>query len=375
MSNILWLTLGLSVTGCSSTPSLPTTATTPAAILTPPWPTSTATPVATPTLAATSTPTPTPTVALTPLAERVFLAPMTHEYQKLNNCGPVALAIALSYYGVERTQFDIAPLVKGYDKDKNVSPEEMVAYLTEVGLRGKARLNGDTAILMTLVSNGIPVIVGQWLERPHDGVLVGHYRVVRGYDQGAKVIVVNDPYTGPEARFSYALFDERWRPFNRCYIPVYLPEQEAVVRAILGADWEDEAMSQRALASARWEVEEVGDNYAWFNLGDDYLAVEKYGEAADAYGRALEMGFPSHFLWYHYGPLEAYNALGEYQKVLSLSEEVLTQAPDIEEILYQRGLAYLRLGEVEKAKTEFGLAVRYNPNYTMAIQALAGLGE
>jgi len=61
--------------------------------------------------------------------------------------------------------------------------------------------------------------------------------------------------------------------------------------------------------------------------------------------------------------------------VLSLSEEVLTQAPDIEEILYQRGLAYLRLGEVEKAKTEFGLAVRYNPNYTMAIQALAGLGE
>jgi hypothetical protein len=51
---------------------------------------------------------------------------MTHEYQKLNNCGPVALAIALSYYGVERTQFDIAPLVKGYNKDKNVSPEELL---------------------------------------------------------------------------------------------------------------------------------------------------------------------------------------------------------------------------------------------------------
>jgi tetratricopeptide (TPR) repeat protein len=300
---------------------------------------------------------------------------MTHEYQKLNNCGPVALAIALSYYGVERTQFDIALLVKGYDKDKNVSPEEMAAYLTEVGLRGKARLNGDTAVLMALVSNGIPVIVGQWLERPHDGVLVGHYRVVRGYDQGAEVIIVNDPYTGPDVRFSYALFDERWRPFNRCYIPVYLPEQEAVVKAILGADWKDEAMYQRALALARREVEEVGDNYAWFNLGDDYLAIGEYRKAADAYGRALEMGFPSHFLWYHYGPLEAYNALGEYQKVLSLSGEVLAQAPDIEEIRYQRGLAYLGLGEVEKAKTEFELAVRYNPNHTMAIQALASLGK
>ena len=371
MSNFLWLTLGLSVTGCSNTSSLPATATMPAAILTPPWPTATATPTVTPTLAATFTPIPT----LTPLAERVFLTPMTHVYQKLNNCGPVALAIALSYYGVERTQFDIAPLVKGYDKDKNVSPEEMVAYLSKVGLGGKARLNGDPAILMALVSNGIPVIVGQWLERPHDGVLVGHYRVVRGYDQEAGVIIVNDPYTGPEVRFSYALFDERWRPFNRCYIPVYLPEQEAVVRAILGTDWEDEAMYQRALASAQREVEEIGDNYAWFNLGDDYLAVGEYREAADAYGRALEMGFPSHFLWYHYGPLEAYNALGEFQKVLSLSEEVLAQAPDVEEIRYQRGLAYLGLGEMEKAKTEFELAVQYNPNYTMAVQALAGLGQ
>jgi len=371
MCNILWLTLGLSVTGCSNTFSLPTTATMPAAILTPPWPTATTTPAVTPA----PTLTPTPPAALTPLAERVFLAPITHEYQKLNNCGPVALAVALSYYGVERTQFDIAPLVKGYDKDRNVSPEEMVAYLNKVGLRAQARLNGDTAVLMALVSNGIPVIIGQWLERPHDGVLVGHYRVVRGYDHGAKVIIANDPYTGPEVRFSYTSFDELWRPFNRCYIPVYLPEQEAVVRAILGADWEDEAMVQRALASAQREVEEIGDNYAWFNLGDDYLAMGEYKKAADAYGRALDMGFPSHFLWYHYGPLEAYNALGEHQKVLSLSEEVLAQAPDIEEIRYQRGLAYLGLGEVEKAKTEFELAVRYNPNYTTAVQALAGLGE
>jgi tetratricopeptide (TPR) repeat protein len=377
ISSFLWLTSGLSATGCSNTSNPPATSATPAAILTPPWPTATVTPAAIPTLPATCTPTltPTPTVALTPLAERVFLAPMAHEYQKLNNCGPVALAIALSYYGVERTQFDIAPLVKGHDKDKNVSPEEMVAYLTDVGLRGKARLNGDTAVLMALVSNGVPVIVGQWLERPHDGVLVGHYRVVRGYDQGTEVIIVNDPYTGPEVRFSHALFDERWRPFNRCYIPVYRPEQEELVRAILGADWEDEAMYQRALAAARRETEEIGDNYAWFNLGDDYLAVGKYVGAADAYGRALEMGFPSHFLWYHYGPLEAYNVLGEYQKVLSLSEEVLAQAPDIEEIRYQRGLAYLGLGEVEKAKTEFELALQYNPHYTVAIQALVSLGE
>jgi Tfp pilus assembly protein PilF len=51
----------------------------------------------------------------------------------------------------------------------------------------------------------------------------------------------------------------------------------------------------------------------------------------------------------------------------------LTQAPDVEEIRYQRGLAYLGLREAEKAKTEFELAVQYNPNCVEAAQALSSL--
>jgi len=299
---------------------------------------------------------------------------MSHEYQKLNNCGPVALAMTLSYYAIERTQFDIAPLVKGSETDKSVSPEEMVAYLNKEGLEAKSRVNGDIEILMALVSNGIPVIVQQWLERPHDKVLVGHYRVVRGYDRGAKTIIVNDPYKGAQLSFSFELFDERWRAFNRRYIPVYPPHQEAIVKAILGADWDDEAMYRRALAAAHRETEEnTEDAYAWFNLGDDYLALGGYEEAAQAYEQALAIGFPSHFLWYHYGPLEAYNALGEYEQTLALSAEVLPMVSDIEEIHYQRGLAYLGLGEKEKARAEFELALKYNPNFSRAKEALEGI--
>ncbi len=188
---------------------------------------------------------------------------MNHEYQKLSNCGPVALAMTLSYYDIGKTQFDIAPLVKGSEKDKNVSPEEMVAYLNKEGLEAKSRVNGDIEILMALVSNGIPVIVQQWLERPHDKVLVGHYRVVRGYDRRAETIIVNDPYKGAQLSFSFELFDERWRAFNRRYIPAYPPHQEAMVKAILGADWEHEAMYRRALAAVEREAEEnTEDAYA-----------------------------------------------------------------------------------------------------------------
>jgi len=295
---------------------------------------------------------------------------MSHEYQKLNNCAPVALTMVLSYYGLERTQFDIAPLVKGHDRDKHVSPEEMVAYLTGMGLGARVRVNGNAEALKALISNGIPVIVQQLLLVP-DGRQVGHYRVVRGY--GREAFIINDPYKGPKLRLPFALFDERWRAFNRRYIPVYPPEREDAVRAILGEDWDDGAMYERALAAARREVKDVGDGYAWFNLGDDYLALGDYEGAAEAYGRALELGLPPLFLWYQYGPFEAYNALGQHEKVLALSEGIVAEAPDIEEIRYQRGLAYLGLGDVEKARAEFELAVQYNPRYAEAQEALAGL--
>ena len=367
----------LAVAGCATPPvpvqltATPTPSPPPTATLTPtpaPFPTPTSSP--TPTATLTPTPSPSPTPALTPAAERALLSPMSHEYQKLNNCGPVALAMALSYYGLERTQFDIAPLVKGHDKDKHVSPEEMVAYLAGMGLGARVRVNGNAAMLKALISNGIPVIVQQLLLVP-DGRQVGHYRLVRGYD--GEAFVVNDPYKGPKLRFSFALFDERWRAFNRRYIPVYPPEREEVVRAILGEDWDDGAMYERALAAARREVESVGDAFAWFNLGDDYLALGEWERAVEAYERALELGLPPLFLWYQYGPFEAYNALGRHERVLALSEGIVAKAPDIEEIRYQRGLAYLGLGDVEKARAELELAVKYNPRYAEAREALAGL--
>jgi len=147
-----------------------------------------------------------------------------------------------------------------------------------------------------------------------------------------------------------------------------------MVKAILGADWEDEAMYRRALAAVQREAKEnTEDAYAWFNLGDDHLALGEYEEAAQAYELALGIGFPSHFLWYQYGPLEAYNALGEYEKTVALSAEVLATVSDIEEIRYQRGLAYLGLGEKEKARAEFELALKYNPNFSQAKEALEGI--
>jgi tetratricopeptide (TPR) repeat protein len=298
---------------------------------------------------------------------------MIHEYQKLNNCGPVSLAMAADYYGMSITQFDAADVVKGSPQDRNVSPEEMVDYLHSLGLGAVFRVDGSQDLMRRLLAAGFPVIAHQWLVRPQDGVLVGHYRVLRGYDGGRSLFIANDPYTGPNFTISYAQFEEWWRPFNRGYIPVYRPEQEALVAAILGDDWDAPSNWRHAMADAQAEVQSIADGYAFFNLGDDYLALDDPAQAAQAYNRALTFELPDHFLWYQFGPLETFNRIGDYQRVLDITKEVLAKAGELEEARLQRGMAYLALGDPAAARTEAEKALADNPRYKRAEAFLESL--
>jgi tetratricopeptide (TPR) repeat protein len=298
---------------------------------------------------------------------------MVHEYQKLNNCGPVSLAMAADYFGLSITQFDAADVVKGSPQDRNVSPEEMVDYLHSLGLGAVFRVDGNQDLMQRLLAAGLPVIVHQWLVRPQDGVLVGHYRVLRGYDVGRSLFIANDPYTGPNFTIPYAQFEEWWRPFNRGYIPIYRPEQEALVAAILGDDWDVTSNWRHALVGAQAEVQSVADGYAFFNVGDDYLALDDPAQAVEAYNRALAFELPDHFLWYQFGPLEAFYRTGDYQRVLDMTKGVLAKAGELEEARLQRGMAYLALGNPTAARTEVEKALADNPRYKRATAFLATL--
>jgi hypothetical protein len=142
----------------SATPGLPPSPTViPTSTSTPnpaPSPTSTPIPTYTPTPAPTATPTPQP-ILPPPIDSppgQAFLASMNHEYQKLNNCGPVSLAAAASFFGAEVTQFDAADVVKGSPEDRNVSPQEMVDYLRSLGLGAVYRVNGNEELMKQLLT-------------------------------------------------------------------------------------------------------------------------------------------------------------------------------------------------------------------------------
>ena len=341
-----------------------------------PAPTLTASPTASPTASRTPTATPrpaTPTMAATPLPPKTLLN-LTHEYQKWNNCGPVSLGIIATYFGIRRTQFDIADIVKGNEKDKNVGPGEMQAYLTSQGLRAIVRVNGTREQVMRLLAAGIPVIAHQWLAKS-DGEPVGHYRVAQGYDVAAGVFITSDPFTPPRKAYAFADFETWWKPWNHRYIVAYKPEQEASVRAALQEDFEAAANLRRALAAATGAVQAAPQDAAsWFNLGDDRLMSGDARGAVEAYDTAAALGVPANFAWYNYGPYDALYRSGAHQRILDITTPLMKSLDPIEEVHYWRGMAWLALGQRDRAREEFATAVQLNANYGDARAKLAQTG-
>ncbi len=318
-------------------------------------------------------PTAPPTPTLLPLPPATLLTGFSHAWQTWNNCGPATLAMNLSYFGRPETQADTATVLKPDEDDKNVSPYELVAYARSLGFEAIDRVGGNVEMLKRLLSLGIPAIAETWITpKPNDGM--GHYRLLIGYDDIAGEFVAFDSYFGPNTRLPYDQFDVEWRIFNRTYVLVYTPDQGELVRRILGDALDDRTMYQAALATAQNEAEQNPDDpFAWFNIGSNLTALGRYDEAATAYDRARRLGLPWRMLWYQFGPFQAYFAVGRYDDVLTLAAANLRNAGNLEESHYWRGRALEALGRTEEARRAFEKALRFNPNYVAAKQALAAL--
>lgn len=278
------------------------------------------------------------------------------------------LAMNLSHFGRPDTQAQIAAITKPNPQDKNVRPDEMAAYASRVGLRTIIRVNGTFDQLKLFVSNDIPVIIETGLIKEPQGWM-GHYRLVIGYD--TKHITTMDSYDGPSVKLAYADLDAFWRQFNRLYIVIYSPQQETLVRAILGNALNDQAMYTQAVAQTRAEIErDAQDAFARFNLGTSLVGLKRYAEAATEFDRARAQTLPWRMMWYQFEPFDAYLQTKQYDKTITLANEILSKASDLEEAHYYKGLALRGLGRETEARQAFETALKYNPNYRDAQRAL-----
>lgn len=317
------------------------------------------------------------------LAERdaARLGGIRHEYQRLNNCGPVTIGMAMSYWGSKLNQYQSAPVLKPNKADKNVAPGEMVAYARTQGFAVHQGVAGDLDLLKRLLAAGYPVIAQTWFVSDQGGM--GHYRLLNGYQESGSFFRVFDSYNGPATRLGFAELDGLWQVYNRTYLLVYPPNRQAAVRELLGEratpGWED----RQAKAVALMETQrQPANGFAWFNLGTSVLKLGDTAAAARAFDRARVLpvkrsydpdrprqvsgNWPWRMLWYQFGPLEAYYRLGRHQEVITLTSENLRRVSDLEESYFWRGRARAALGQTRLAIGDFEAALRYKPGYAEA---------
>jgi hypothetical protein len=300
----------------------------------------------------------------------VTLVTGPHQYQTWNNCGPATAAMAVGVLGDRVDQAEAARVLKPDPDDKNVSPDEIAAFIVSRGHDATVRVNGTVDRLRALLAAGLPVIVETWFV-PTPGDEMGHYRLLTGYDDRAGVLVAQDSYHGPNVRLPYDRFDADWRVFNRVYVTVYPTEHAADVARLLGTDADTAAMYVRSAARAEAELQAREDAFGWFNLGSSLLGAGEGPGAAGAYDRARALGLPWRMLWYQFGPFEAYAAVDRWDDVEALAGANLRNAGNLEESHYWLGRALAARGDAARARDSWRRALALNPGFAAARDALA----
>jgi tetratricopeptide (TPR) repeat protein len=329
-----------------------------------------------------ATPTPritaTQTAFPTPLPEFVDLGAQAWEKQTPNNCGPATLSLYLKTHNWDGDQTNISDLLKPETGDRNVNVEELVYYVrTQAGwLNTEFRVGGDIETLKKFIAAGLPVMIeeGDHLEGeywPNDDRWAGHYLLLTGYDDAAQAFIAQDTFRSANLAVPYQSVLENWQAFNYVYLLVYRPDQEDLVKSILGEDWDPDVNRQNALQLAESQTKSDPDNaFTWFNLGSNLVYFERYQEAAQAYDTARQLGLPQRMLRYQFGPFFAYFFGGRNDDLLVLTEYALQRTPNSEETLLWRGWGKYRAGDTPGAISDFQAALAENPFYQDAEYAI-----
>lgn len=303
---------------------------------------------------------------------------MSYHAQWWNNCGPATLTSALSYFGYSDDQGRAADWLKPNREDKNVSPWQLVEYVNsqipEIPVFAMKRYGGDLNTLKTLISKNFPVIIEMGYDPVEDDQgWMGHYLLLKGYDDSVGVFITNDSYLGESRNYTYDYILEWWQHFNYVYVTVYESGREPELLTLLGDNADERQNYANALQIAANEAAaDRSDPYAWFNIGENLTMLGEYERAVQAFDQARTIGLPWRWNWYHFTSLEAYNMVGRYEDTIVLAQANLNDGGGqyVEETFYYAAVAREKLGETQRAIDNYRGALDFNPNFTPAKEAL-----
>lgn len=320
-----------------------------------------------------------PAPPLPPVPDQAFIDGVVLEYQQFNNCGPVNLAMLLSFWGYPTTQKDTAPVLKSLDEDRNVGLDEMLTYLEEhTGLRAVIRYGGRMETVQQLVAAGFPVLIERGHTSPKDGWM-GHYSLVTAYDNPGQFVRVPDSLLG-NIHLDYAEFQRDWDQFAGIYLLAYPPEREVEALALLGPDadlavnLENAARFYAAQASSSTGLDAFFETFALgtiYTLQEDYpAAAQTYDSAWALYAQLQPAQRPWRMLWYQFGPYESYYAMGRYADLRTLARQTLDDSyvDSLPETWYWAARAALAMQDLDAARFNLQKALDWWPDWPKALE-------
>ncbi len=319
-------------------------------------------------------PTSFPTPSQIPLPTQKTLQNDYQIFQSFNNCGPASLSMMLSYFQIHKTQEVLGEELRPYqhpqgdNDDKSVTLGEIAKKATEYDLVSYHRPNGNIELIKQFIAYGIPVLTRTWLTTTED---IGHYRVVKGYDDETQAIIQDDSYQGRNISYSYTDFNTMWEKFNYEYVVLAPKNKKALIEEILGSNRDEKASWEKAVMTSQNKLrEDPEDVDARFNLSVALFHTGDYKQSVAEF-ETIQNILSSRTLWYQIEPIQAYYELGDYEKVFTITDSILNNYNRaFSELYILRGKIYKTQGNINAAKNEFEKAVLYNKNLEEAKDAL-----
>lgn len=145
-------------------------------------------------------------------------------------CGPASLKIVLDYYGVNKTEKELAELT-GLVPRLGVDDESIAKAAKSLGFKVEIKDKSSFEDIENWLKKGVPVIV-DWFTRGRQNyddskVADGHYSVVTGLDD--EYIYLQDPETGGEKKIDREDFMKVWFDFTG----YYLKPEELIIRHLI----------------------------------------------------------------------------------------------------------------------------------------------
>jgi len=145
-------------------------------------------------------------------------------------CGPASLKIVLNYYGVEKTEAQLAELTET-DSELGTTAEKIKMAAESLGFKVVIKNECEFTDIEEWLDKDVPVIVDWFTKGRQDYsesvVADGHYSVVAGLDE--EYIYLQDPEIGKIRKLKRADFMRVWFDFEG----EYMKPNELIIRQLI----------------------------------------------------------------------------------------------------------------------------------------------